>query len=233
VTKKKVEAQIKARKLRNDGLTIPRIASELGVSKSSVSIWLKNDPLSEDERRAKGWNAKTTHAERDALQAQFGSLIAQGMTVSQICNETGREKSSVYHWLSVFEMEAARVLPRKIISENGEVKCHGCGKFFPPAENRFKYHRCKSCQNNRTTAYKREQKRLAVEYKGGQCVICAYNQCQTALDFHHMDPKKKDVSISRFSSFDVKCKAELDKCVLLCCRCHREVHDGFRQLPFI
>lgn len=67
----------------------------------------------------------------------------------------------------------------------------------------------------------------AVAYKGGKCEICGYDKCPNAFDFHHIDPQEKDFTISdRMTSFEA-IRAELDKCVLLCCRCHREVHDGW------
>lgn len=66
-------------------------------------------------------------------------------------------------------------------------------------------------------------KRKAVVYKGGGCIVCGYDKCDAALEFHHLDPEEKDFSISSSSSWR-KIKNELDKCVLLCCRCHREVH---------
>lgn len=48
-----------------------------------------------------------------------------------------------------------------------------------------------------------------------------------AFDFHHLDPMEKDFSISdRMTSFEAIVR-ELAKCVLLCARCHREVHDGW------
>ena len=46
------------------------------------------------------------------------------------------------------------------------------------------------------------------------------------FDFHHVDPLQKDFTISqRMTSFEA-IQRELDKCVLLCSRCHREVHEG-------
>lgn len=66
----------------------------------------------------------------------------------------------------------------------------------------------------------------AVAYKGGHCVICGYDRCASAFDFHHVDPWIKDFAISqRMTSFRA-IQRELDKCVLLCATCHREVHDG-------
>lgn len=65
-----------------------------------------------------------------------------------------------------------------------------------------------------------------VEYLGGKCSVCGYNKCMEALDFHHKDPTKKEHAIcdGRTRSFE-KAKIELDKCVLLCANCHREVHN--------
>ena len=46
------------------------------------------------------------------------------------------------------------------------------------------------------------------------------------MQFHHIDPNKKDFALSRTKTviFDDKTKKELDKCILLCANCHFEVH---------
>lgn len=45
------------------------------------------------------------------------------------------------------------------------------------------------------------------------------------MDFHHIDSATKDFNISARLTWDAIVR-ELGKCVLLCSRCHREVHDG-------
>ena len=73
---------------------------------------------------------------------------------------------------------------------------------------------------------RRALRERAVAYKGGRCEICGYARCSSALDFHHVDPWAKDFAISsRLTSFRA-IQRELDKTVLLCATCHREVHDG-------
>ena len=74
---------------------------------------------------------------------------------------------------------------------------------------------------------------MAREYKGGKCMICGYDRCLEALDFHHIDPKKKDFGSSEkgMTRSWEKIKNEVDKCVLICANCHREVHAGIQQLP--
>ncbi len=73
---------------------------------------------------------------------------------------------------------------------------------------------------------------MAIEQKGGRCYICGYGRCVEALEFHHLETEEKDFGISDrgYTRSWEKIKAELDKCILLCANCHREVHAGL-QLP--
>jgi transcriptional regulator with XRE-family HTH domain len=67
----------------------------------------------------------------------------------------------------------------------------------------------------------------SVEYKGGECILCGYNKCIQALDFHHTNPSEKDFTIS--GNYNIswdRIKNELDKCILVCSNCHREIHAG-------
>ena len=74
---------------------------------------------------------------------------------------------------------------------------------------------------------------MAIEYKGGVCERCGYNRCIEALEFHHTDSKGKDFSISEkgYTRSWTMVKKELDKCILLCANCHREIHAQKAQLP--
>lgn len=79
--------------------------------------------------------------------------------------------------------------------------------------------------------FRNKIKERAVEYKGGKCVICEYDRCIKALEFHHTDPKEKDFTLgSNTNRAWEKVKAEIDKCVLVCANCHREIHDGMITL---
>lgn len=85
--------------------------------------------------------------------------------------------------------------------------------------------RCPACAIEYVNNRRRNQKILSVNYKGGKCEICGYNKCIEALEFHHKDPSKKDMNISNTGTvFSDKVKAELDKCILVCSNCHRELH---------
>ena len=79
---------------------------------------------------------------------------------------------------------------------------------------------------------RRKIKTMAIEYKGGKCNICGYHKCQGALDFHHLDEKSKkfDLSTKGLTRSWVRTKDEVDKCMLVCANCHREIHAGLVQL---
>jgi len=82
-------------------------------------------------------------------------------------------------------------------------------------------------QRNADAAGRRlELKERAIAYLGGHCVLCGYDKCPSAFDFHHLDPVEKDFVISAKTSWET-IEPELKKCVLLCANCHREVHAGW------
>lgn len=78
---------------------------------------------------------------------------------------------------------------------------------------------------------RRKIKEMAIIYKGGKCALCGYNKYQGALEFHHLDKDSKDFGLSMSGltrSWD-KTKKELDKCILVCSNCHKEIHAGISQ----
>lgn len=80
--------------------------------------------------------------------------------------------------------------------------------------------------SKRVVQWQQRAKKRSVVYKGGRCVLCGYAKSMRSLNFHHLDPMKKDFAISGGVMAWDKMKLELDKCVLLCANCHGEVHDG-------
>jgi len=76
---------------------------------------------------------------------------------------------------------------------------------------------------------------MAREYKGGKCMICGYTKYPGSLDFHHLDPKQKEfgISVRGLTRSWEKIRKEIDKCILVCANCHREIHAGITQLPSV
>ena len=84
--------------------------------------------------------------------------------------------------------------------------------------------RCQKCDNENQKRYSKNLKNKAIEYKGGSCSKCGYNKCAGALEFHHIDPSQKEFGITTKNVKWEKLKLELDKCILVCANCHREIH---------
>lgn len=108
--------------------------------------------------------------------------------------------------------------------EERECKKHGKVQFVLEGRG---YFRCTKCRTYQVSKRRDQLKLKAIEYKGGKCERCEYSKCIAALEFHHLNPKEKDFAISTSGhtrSWE-KIKVELDKCILVCCRCHREIHD--------
>jgi hypothetical protein len=93
-------------------------------------------------------------------------------------------------------------------------------------------YRCRKCRVLLIDKRRKRLKQEAVTYKGGCCSRCKYNNCLSALEFHHTDPTKKDFSISTSSNSRSweKIKNELDKCILVCANCHREIHEEINEI---
>jgi hypothetical protein len=86
---------------------------------------------------------------------------------------------------------------------------------------------CKNCHNKQTIERGKRNKQSYLDYKGGKCEKCGYNLCTEAMEFHHKNPSEKDPTFKSMRYWGLeKAKIELDKCLLLCCRCHREKHAG-------
>lgn len=83
------------------------------------------------------------------------------------------------------------------------------------------------------TQRRRIIKNRAVAEPGGACIICRYDKHPVVLDFHHLDPATKSFGISNkgMSMSWQSIRTELDKCVLVCANCHREIENGITQIP--
>jgi hypothetical protein len=79
----------------------------------------------------------------------------------------------------------------------------------------------------------RDRKARAVALMGGVCFTCERSGPYRLFEFHHVDAGAKDFGISEggiASRSWEKIVAELEKCVMLCANCHREVHAGVRTI---
>lgn len=91
-------------------------------------------------------------------------------------------------------------------------------------------YRCKECRKDAVIDIRRRNKIRLVEYKGGKCERCGYDKCIDALEFHHLNPEEKDFGLSCGDTRNFeKLKNEVDKCIMVCANCHREIHAEERE----
>lgn len=96
---------------------------------------------------------------------------------------------------------------------------------------------CGNCHNklhfgeNNNSKWK-NNKKIYLEYKGiSGCQKCGYNECNSSLDFHHLNTNEKDfmigeiyITYNSISDLTDKLLDELNKCVVLCKNCHKLEH---------
>lgn len=127
--------------------------------------------------------------------------------------------------------------------------CMGCQKdkdlseFYKQARAKDGYQRyCKVCANIRTgtSNAKKPEKYRGIrkdvrarfqaevrEYKSSRgCTHCG-NDNPICLELHHTDPTAKDMDPSMATSRKLFYE-EADKCIVLCCNCHRIEHERIR-----
>jgi len=79
---------------------------------------------------------------------------------------------------------------------------------------------------------RRKIKLMAINYKGGRCQICGYDKYPGALDLHHINGQKSfGIADKGYTRSWEKTKKELDKCILVCANCHRELEAGVTTQP--
>ena len=107
-----------------------------------------------------------------------------------------------------------------------ECPIHGLTQFtFYKNSSHKGQFKCNKCESELAVLKNQKRKLKAVEYKGGKCEICGYNKNISALEFHHLDPNEKDFTISGTKCGWNDLQKELDKCIMICANCHREIHN--------
>ena len=83
------------------------------------------------------------------------------------------------------------------------------------------------------TKKRKQLRQRAINHKGGKCELCGYSRCIEALEFHHRKDSLKNFGISKkgYTRSWIAVRAEIEKCMLVCANCHREIHAGVAAFP--
>lgn len=74
--------------------------------------------------------------------------------------------------------------------------------------------------------YRKLWENIIREMNMDKCVVCGYNKCFAAIDFHHVNGDKSFTISSKMRKLPSKeVINEIKKCIPLCANCHRELHN--------
>jgi transposase len=211
------------------GRSIEAIAREVGRAPSTVAYWVNRHGL-KSQHVAK-------HAARGAISREpLESLVERGLSIRQIARELDRSATTVRHWLRRHDLKTqpARYAPRG--GAAGAELLRECPQHRWTWFRRIgaaTHYRCAQCAVEAVSNRRRRMKEILVREAGGACVICGYDACPGALQFHHLDPASKRFHLGGegVARSLERARAEAGKCVLLCATCHSEVELGFTRLP--
>ena len=130
---------------------------------------------------------------------------------------------------SPFKQHNTRKLERPNANDRTPRRSFTCATCKKSRFERTAGMKCAACK---ARDRRHDYKQRAVNMLGSKCQICGYARCLSALTFHHKDGSKKDAALSViFNCSWETVENELHKCVLLCCRCHEELHAGLIVMP--
>jgi transposase len=217
----------------DQGLSLPEIARLAGRHPSTVGYWVQKYSLVA--------NGKSKYAPRGGLtKEQLEGFVERGVPVREIARELDRSVSAIRHWIKRHGLRQPIHVRRREIREAvnsarqtiiRHCKRHGMTEFALVGSDR--HPRCKQCRAHAVQRRRRKVKRILVEEAGGRCVLCGYDRCIAALEFHHRDPVQKDFGLAHrgLTRALEEVRREARKCALLCSNCHAEVEAGVVALP--
>jgi transposase len=210
------------------GRSIESIARDVGRHPSTVAYWVKRHGLT------------SAHAARHAARGGLGReelepLVAAGFTIREMAAAVDRSYATVRHWLREYGLRTAATTPpaAKRELEDGDVERECPRHGLTRHRRRERGFRCRRCRSEAVAERRRRVKASLVADAGGACLLCGYDRCPGALQFHHVDPatKRFHVALRGAARSLERMREEAQKCVLLCANCHAEVEAGVAELP--
>lgn len=153
--------------------------------------------------------------------------IQEGLSSYKIAELTQKSPTTVRYWINKYKISLPKSITDKL--------CPSCNLLLPRTQFYSRRNKagtgvyCRKCTSLQTLLRQRNNKKLLVDYMGGKCQRCGYNNCLGALQVHHLNPSIKNKSFRTFKMriFDDRFKEELKMCELLCANCHLEEHTQY------
>ena len=176
-------------------------------------------------------NEKTYRYQKKQRKQVKARLVALLGGRCQVCGYEGSMAALEFHHLDAsgkeFAISKYGVSLKRLLAEaqKCELLCSNCHRERHAAADAL-------LDIHLVSEYRRSLKMRAVQHMGSVCFACGRLGPRAIFDFHHWDAATKSFGIGQDGiprRWD-KVAAELQKCVMLCANCHREVHAGVRQL---
>lgn len=164
-------------------------------------------------------------------------LLSENMTATDISQKLNCSRNKVIYWLKKHDLKTSR--QQSFNNNYLTKKCPKCNivknktEFLLLKNNKLSPY-CKSCKKSLYKDKRQQFKEQIVNLKGKKCQNCGYDNCLAALDLHHINPTEKEISFNKSGLvLTDKIIKELDKCILLCSNCHREIHNNYLKIEEI
>lgn len=220
------------RMLLAQGTSVEKIAARFGRHPSTVAYWMKKHGLEAPNRER--------YAARGGIdREELTTAVSAGLSIAELAVTFDCSKATVRHWLRRYRLRtqaAERASHARGSRAQGllviTMNCAEHGESDFVLEGRG-YYRCKQCRQERVTRRRRRVKAILVADAGGACCLCGYDRYVGALEFHHVNPSEKRLTIAaRGVGLSLAtARAEARKCVLVCSNCHAELEGGASVLP--
>lgn len=173
----------------------------------------------------------------------LSALLKQNLSTVQIGIQLGYTSAGIRYHMNKYGLESNHesIRDRKCYRTDTEKQCPRCTKIkslneFDKRPNGNICSYCKVCTNENRYAILKRHKLTLITELGKKCSICGYNKNSAALEFHHTAPEHKDFSISNTKTTNLdKIRKEMEKCILVCSNCHKEIHypqHTLTEIPF-
>lgn len=233
--------KVKILELRKNGCTVNEIANQLNCAKSTVSYHINKNDM--------GGNINSfLYGIDDSIIDKIKTLrlelktYAEIKTIINISEDKIKKICKKLKLNKPINVQRISLDKKSVLDYYKSVKSlRLTAKYFNVSRDLIRKHiddneiisRVKINKKSNSKAvidWRKRKKKELVEYKGGECIKCGYNKSIKALEFHHIDPNKKDFTISGKSYSIKRLKIEVDKCILVCSNCHNEIHEKLENL---
>ena len=170
---------------------------------------------------------------KEITEELLKDLLSQGFSSYEIGRQLGYTGAGIRYHMKKYDLFSSNQSiqdKQKVPVVNGKKECKKCHNILPiedfnvkPSGSLKSY--CKKCNNEGRYSLLKRRKMEIIQKFGNKCSICGYNKNIAALEFHHIDPNEKEFHLGSTKTTNLdKLLLEMDKCILVCANCHREIH---------